>query len=37
MSAKDDIGKVALAIFETEHGAADLSWHDIGEYTRQSL
>jgi len=26
MSAKDNIGKVALAIFGTEHRAADLSW-----------
>ena len=25
-----------LAIFGTEHSAADLSWHDVGEYTRQS-
>jgi hypothetical protein len=33
---QDDIGKVALAIFGTEHSAADLSWHDVGEYTWQS-
>jgi hypothetical protein len=35
MSAKDDIRTVALAIFGTEHSAADLSWHAVAEFTRQ--
>jgi hypothetical protein len=36
MSIPSDIENVALAIFGTEHGAADRSWDDAGDYARQT-
>jgi hypothetical protein len=36
MSIPSDIENVALAIFDTEHGPADRSWDEVGDYARQT-